>query len=196
MFQYPQTKICPKGQNVSIPPFCILIICLNNKKDINKKGFYITPSLIFQTFRSTRNTSFSFAKSSCCSAKVFNLHCFQRRNCQTRQATRHFSEQERFFWQKQKIRIFRYLSNCINEDKKLCYAINQSIFRTFVSILRKTHGKLPPVYACMRVYFESLPLSCVTFLGTSRTYADTSPVCFMQKMLTLLKYWTVDNFYI
>ena len=165
MFQYPQTKICPKGQNVSIPPFCILIICLSNKKDINKKGFYITPSLIFQTFRSTRDTSFSFAKSSCCSAKVFNLHCFQRRNCQTRQATRHFSEQERFFWQKQKIRIFRYLSNCINEDKKLCYAINQSIFRTFVSILRKTHGKPPCMHACMRAcLFWKSPFELRDFL--------------------------------
>ena len=97
MFQYPQTKICPRGQNVSIPPFCILIICLNNQKDINKKGFYIRPSLIFRTFRSTRDTSLSFTKSSCCSIKAFNLHCFQRRNCQTRHAIRHFSEQERFF---------------------------------------------------------------------------------------------------
>ena len=66
--------------------------------------------------------------------------------------------------------------------------MNQGMFRTFVSILRKAHGKLPPVDACMRVYFESLPLSCVTFLGTSRTYADTSPIYFMQKTLTLLKY--------
>ena len=25
MFQYPQAKICPSGQNVSITPFCILL---------------------------------------------------------------------------------------------------------------------------------------------------------------------------
>ena len=25
MFQYPQAKICPSGQNASVPPFCILL---------------------------------------------------------------------------------------------------------------------------------------------------------------------------
>ena len=27
MFQYPQTKICPSGQNVSISQFCVLLTC-------------------------------------------------------------------------------------------------------------------------------------------------------------------------
>ena len=27
MFQYPQAKICPSGQNISITPICILLLC-------------------------------------------------------------------------------------------------------------------------------------------------------------------------
>ena len=54
-------------------------------------------------------------------------------------------------------------------------------------------------YACMRVwkrinYFESLSSSCVTFLGMSRTYTSMSPIYFMQKFLTLMKYYNVDIF--
>ena len=42
MFQYPQTKICPWGQSVSIPPCRILLIkkrkilCGNQKPYVNK----------------------------------------------------------------------------------------------------------------------------------------------------------------
>ena len=55
--------------------------------------------------------------------------------------------------------------------------------------------------ACMRdfkriKYFESLSMSCVTFLGMSRTCASMSLINFMQKTLTLMRYCSVDNFYI
>ena len=39
MFQYPQTKIFPGGQNVSIPPYCILLITLQ------KMEFLIIPTI-------------------------------------------------------------------------------------------------------------------------------------------------------
>ena len=109
-----------------------------------------------------------------------NLYCLQRRNCQTRHATRHFWEHEIFFRQNHKLRALRYLKNCINEKKRLCYAINEGIFRKYFSKLLQIWEK------CMR-YFPLCKrikccvdntLSCVTFLEISGTYANMSPIFF------------------
>ena len=51
MFQYPQTKISPREENVSILPICILLVCNNEKLRFIKeqKAFLLLSSLGIKT---------------------------------------------------------------------------------------------------------------------------------------------------
>ena len=55
MFEYPQAKICPRGQNVSVPSFCILLMHFIYTHDDQTQNFLTNDSFRFSnTMNNTR----------------------------------------------------------------------------------------------------------------------------------------------
>ena len=74
MFQYLETKICPIGQNVSIPPYCVLLNFVYDQKTLFKR-FFIRSRVLTNIFR----ISFFYFPHLLMLSSILNqpfLHCF------------------------------------------------------------------------------------------------------------------------